>query len=444
MTMSEIKLFGTDGIRGVAGEFPLTPEFITRLGRAIGKTLPRGTALIGRDPRAGGAMIEHALAAGLMAEGFDTLHAGVLPTPGVAYLARHLGAACGISISASHNPYQDNGIKVFGGDGFKIADVLEKQIETLAQSGADFPVGAIGQARVGARASAAYEDFLLAVVKREQILGGKKIAVDCNNGAAFDIAPRVLRALGAEVLALNVAPDGVNINRTYDSLEPELLRDAVLRARADWGVQFDGDGDRAVCVDERGNYVDGDFILAIFARDFATRGPLKTVVSTVMANVGLEESLREVGIDLARTSVGDKWVSEKMRACGAVLGGEQSGHIVLFDGGHTTGDGLYTTVRLAEILARRGARLSELAAGMQKYPQVLINVPVPYKPPLHDFPKIREQVALSQTILGQDARILLRYSGTENLARVMIEGADALLIAREAHAIARVVQETIA
>ncbi|MBI3741232.1 MAG: phosphoglucosamine mutase, partial [Chloroflexi bacterium] len=266
-----------------------------------------------------------------------------------------------------------------------------------------------------------------------------------NNGAAFEIAPRVLRALGAQVIALHVEPDGVNINRGYDALEPKLLRETVLRARADWGVQFDGDGDRAVFVDARGNFVDGDFVLAIFARDFAARGWLKNnrVVSTVMANVGLEESLRAIGVELERTSVGDKWVTEKMRARGARIGGEQSGHIVLFDGGHTTGDGLYTTIRLAEILARNGAQLSELAACMQKYPQVLVNVRVPRKPPLDDFPRIRNQVSLSQNVLGDDARILLRYSGTENLARVMIEGPDAAVIAQEANAIARVIEETI-
>ncbi len=434
-----MKLFGTDGIRGVAGEFPLTPEFITRIGRAIGDAIPRGVAVIGRDTRASGAMIEHALAAGLMAAGFDTLHAGVLPTPGIAYLARQMGAACGIAISASHNPYQDNGIKVFGGDGFKIADTLEDQIEKLAQGGDGFPAGVIGQARLDARVADAYENFLLAAVKRDPILRGKRVAVDCNNGATFAIAPRVLGALGADVLALNAAPNGVNINRTYDSLEPKLLREAVLREHADWGVQFDGDGDRAVFVDERGNYIDGDFVLAILARALKT----PRVISTVMANVGLEESLRAIGVGLERTSVGDRWVTERMRASGAVLGGEQSGHIVLFDGGHTTGDGLYTAIRLAEILARRGARLSELAACMKKYPQVLVNVRVPRKPPLEQFPPIQARLAQTRETLGDGARILLRYSGTENLARVMIEGADAAQIAREAHALARVIQETI-
>ncbi len=443
------KLFGTDGIRGVAGALPLTPEFITRLGAAIARTLardPSRLAVLARDTRQSGAMIEHALAAGLLANGCDTLHVGILPTPGVAHLARVCGATCGISISASHNPYSDNGIKVIGGDGFKIADALEAEIETRAQS-ADEPRGGnnFGAALLDLGVARTYENFLLDAVQRAPILRGKRVVVDCNHGATFQIAPRVLRALGAEVIALNAAPDGVNINAGYDALEPRALREAVLRVGADFGVQFDGDGDRAVFVDERGNYLDGDFILAIVARDFAARGELKTnaVISTVMANVGLEESLGALGVALERTSVGDRWVTEKMRAAGAVIGGEQSGHIIFLDGGHTTGDGLYTTVRLAEILARRGEKLSMGASVMKKYPQVLLNVRVPRKPPLHAIPQIQTQVARSQTLLGGNARILLRYSGTENLARVMIEGMDAALIAREANAIARVIQQNI-
>ncbi|MBI3913408.1 MAG: phosphoglucosamine mutase [Chloroflexi bacterium] len=443
------KLFGTDGIRGVAGESPLTPEFITRIGAAIGDLLARASdsrrAILARDTRQSGAMIEHALAAGLLAAGFETLHAGILPTPGVAYLARACGAACGISISASHNPFQDNGIKVIGGDGFKIADALENEIEVRAQSENPARNKKFGAALSDPGVVRAYENFLLDAVQREPILRGKRVAVDCNNGATFQIAPRLLRALGAEVSTINVEPDGENINRGYDALEPRAVRDAVLRAGADFGVQFDGDGDRAVFVDERGNYLDGDFILAIFARDFAARGALTAhaVVSTVMANAGLEESLRALGVELKRTSVGDRWVTEAMRASGARLGGEQSGHIVLLDGGHTTGDGLYTTIRLAEILARRGEKLSALAACMQKFPQVLLNVNVPRKPPLENFPQIQSQVAESRAVLGDASRIVLRYSGTENLARVMIEGLDSVMIAREANAIARVIAENI-
>ncbi len=449
MSESSIKLFGTDGIRGVANEFPLTPEFITRIGSAIGKVLGRGErarALIGRDTRQSGAMIEHALAAGLMAQGFDTLHVGVLTTPGIAYLTRTLGARCGISISASHNPFEDNGIKVFGADGFKIPDASENEIETLAQSAAeDKSTAAIGQRRDDASPINRYLDFLLAAVKHAKILAGKRVIVDCNNGATFDLATRALSALGAQVIALNDQPDGVNINRGYDSLEPKLLRETVLRERADFGVQFDGDGDRAVFVDERGNYTDGDFVLAILARDFQARGALNgsAVISTVMANVGLEKSLSEIGVALERTAVGDRWVTERMRATGAPMGGEQSGHIVLFDGGHTTGDGLYTAIRLAEVLARRNESLSALAACMKKYPQVLVNVRVPHKPPFEQLPQIQTQVEQSRTALGDGSRILLRYSGTENLARVMIEGDDAVVIAREANAIAAVIQETI-
>ncbi len=445
------KLFGTDGIRGVANQFPLTPEFVTRIGSAIGQVVGRGSmrprALIGRDTRISGPMIENALAAGLMAQGFDTLHVGVLATPGMAYLTRELGAQCGISISASHNPFQDNGIKVFGGDGFKIPDARENEIETLAQT--ELAQGTTAE-HVGHRYDdpalvEKYFDFVLSVLHRQTILRGKRIVVDCNNGAAFQLAPRVLRVLGAQVILLNGEPDGININRGYDSLEPKLLREAVLQEHADWGVQFDGDGDRAVFVDELVIYVDGDFVLAILARDLRARGLLigDVLVSTVMANAGLEESLRQAGITLERTAVGDRWVTERMRACGALIGGEQSGHVILFDGGHTTGDGLYTTVRLVEVLMRTGKTLSQLAACMTRYPQVLVNVRVPHKPPLEQLVAIQARVEQARQHLGDGARILLRYSGTENLARVMIEGKDAQAIECEANAIANVIRETI-
>jgi phosphoglucosamine mutase len=445
------KLFGTDGIRGRANEFPLTPEYVTRIGSAIGEVLgrtgERRLALIGRDTRLSGEMIENGLAAGLMSQGFDTLHLGVLTTPAIAFLTHTLGARCGISISASHNPFEDNGIKVFGGDGFKIPDASEIEIETLAQT--ELPQGtvpgSIGRRRDDQSPISNYSNFLLNAIDRQPILRGKRIVVDCNNGATFDLAPRVLRELGAEINALNGEPDGININRGYDSLEPRLLRDTVLREHADWGVQFDGDGDRAVFVDELGNYVDGDFVLAILARDFQAHGKLNKnmVVSTVMANIGLEKSLNEIGAVMARTPVGDRWVTERMREQGAIIGGEQSGHVILFDHGHTTGDGLYTAVRVADVLARTGKPLSELAACMKRYPQVLINVRVPRKPPFDDFPAIEEQIEKSREQLRDGARILLRYSGTENLARVMIEGSDLSAITHEANAIAGIIQKTI-
>ncbi len=446
------KLFGTDGIRGVANQFPLMPEFITHIGSAIGQVLGRNgerpTAVIGRDTRLSGAMIENALAAGLMAHGFDTLHVGILTTPGVAFLTRTLHARCGISISASHNPFEDNGIKIFGADGFKIPDEREAEIEILAQSAqGDQPARAedIGGRSDDAKPLDDYVAFLLQAVDQKPIGRGKRVVVDCNNGATFQLAPCVLQELGAEVIALNAQPDGVNINRGYDSLEPRWLRENVLAEHADWGVQFDGDGDRSVFCDERGNYVDGDHVLAILARDWLERGKLNTraVVSTVMANLGLEKSLAGIGVELERTSVGDRWVTERMRATGTQIGGEQSGHIVLFDGGHTTGDGLYTALRLAEVMARRQTSLGILAGCMKKYPQILVNVRVPHKPPFERFPQIQARVERSREALGDTGRILLRYSGTENLARVMIEGTDAAVIAREANAIAAVIRETI-
>lgn len=445
------KLFGTDGIRGCANQFPLTPEFITRIGGAIGQVLGRGLArpraVIGRDTRISGAMIESALSAGLMAQGFDTLHVGVLATPGIAYFTREFGAQCGIAISASHNPFHDNGIKVFGADGFKIPDARENEIETLAQTELNAGTVAehIGHLQNDAAAAEKYFDFLLDVVHRQPILRGKRVVVDCNHGATHRLAPRAFRVLGAHVLPLNHEPDGININRGYSALEPKWLRETVLHAGADWGVQFDGDGDRAVFVDERGNFVDGDFVLAILARDFKARGLLNgnTVVSTVMANAGLEQSLREAKIAMERTPVGDRWVTERMRETGAILGGEQSGHIVLFDGGHTTGDGLYTAIRLADVLARSGKSLAQLADCMTRFPQVLVNVPVPRKPPLDQLPALQARVEQARQNLGDSARILLRYSGTENLARVMIEGQDVQTIEREANAIADVLRTTI-
>jgi phosphoglucosamine mutase len=448
-----LKLFGTDGIRGIANQFPLTPEFITHIGSALGEVLGRGAhpplALIGRDTRLSGTMIESALAAGLMAQGFDTLHIGVLPTPGIAFLTRAHAARCGIAISASHNPFDYNGIKVFGADGFKIPDEQERKVETLAQTERNdvtrAVIGSMGQRRDDGKYIGAYVDFLLDAAARQPILRGKRVVVDCNHGATFELAPRVLRELGADVIALNHQPDGLNINHGYDALEPRLLRETVVREGADFGAQFDGDGDRAVFVDERGNFIDGDFVLAIMARDLKARGKLNhhAVVSTVMANIGLEKSLNAAGITMERTGVGDRWVTERMRARDAVIGGEQSGHIIFFDGGHTTGDGLYTALRLAEVIAQSGQPLSQLAACMTRYPQVLVNVRVPRKPPLDQFPAIQDEIARANAALGSDARILVRYSGTENLARVMIEGKDAAAIQREANAIAAVIQETI-
>ena len=447
------KLFGTDGIRARAGEFPLTPDFVTQIGSAIAQALSQsiplnegeskgGLAIIGRDTRASGEWIERALAAGLSAQGFGVKSVGVLPTPGIAYLSRLNAAGCGISISASHNPYQDNGIKVFGADGFKIPDAIESEIESLALN--QLPITNYAEPRPIAFAMNAYEEFLLAS-SSGPILRGKRVVVDCNNGATYELAPRVLRELGAKIIALNVEPDGTNINRGYDALEPKLLRETVLREHADWGVQFDGDGDRAVFVDDLGNYLDGDFVLAILARDWVERGVMQnlTVVSTLMANVGLERALSKMNVKMERVAVGDRWVTERMREGGAQIGGEQSGHIVLFDGGHTTGDGIYTAVRMAEIIARKRTRLSELAAVMEKYPQVLVNVNVPRKPPLENFPQIQSQVERARIALGDGARINVRYSGTENLARVMIEGSDAQSIAQEANLIAKTIQEAI-
>lgn len=446
-------LFGTDGIRGRAGDIPLTPDFVTRIGGAIAAVLSQSVlpntgdsrgnlAIIGRDTRASGEWIERSLTGGLRAQDCDVLSLGVLPTPGVAYLARCMRARCGISISASHNPYQDNGIKIFGADGFKIPDTIESEIELLAP--AQLPSGIQQPLAAAATATNEYEKFLISAA-RGSILRGKRVVVDCNNGATYELAPRVLRRLGAQVIAVNIEPDGTNINRGYDALEPRLLKETVLRERADWGVQFDGDGDRAIFVDELGNFLDGDFVLAILASDWVERGVMQNrlVVSTVMANMGLERALNRMDVQMERVAVGDRWVTEQMRATGGQIGGEQSGHIVLFDGGHTTGDGIYTAIRIADIIAQKNVPLSELAARMQKDPQVLVNVPVRRKPPLENFPQVQSQVERAKIALGNGARINVRYSGTEDLARVMIEGSDARLIAHEAELIAQTIRDAI-
>ncbi|MEA3344989.1 MAG: phosphoglucosamine mutase [Chloroflexota bacterium] len=448
--MTSGKLFGTDGIRGVAGQWPLTPEFVLRLGQAIGQVLCKDTfeaqVVIGRDTRLSGAMLESALTAGLLSAGVEAHHLGVIPTPGIAYLTRQWGMQAGIVISASHNPYTDNGIKLFGPDGFKLPDAMEAQIEDLVRG--EEPLTEARGAELGrslqrSEGERIYRQFLLGAWE-EGSLEGMRIIFDCANGATSTLAPQLFQALGAECLVRHNDPDGLNINTSYEYLTPHSLAQAVIEEGADLGIAFDGDGDRVIFVDERGGFVNGDHTLAILAREMMAAETLArdTVIATVMSNMGLEVSLKEMGIRLERMPVGDRWVTERMREGGFTLGGEQAGHIVIFDQGlpckeHTTGDGLYTALKLCQVLIRRQASLSELAACVSDFPQVLVNVPVRSKPPLED------QVAEAEDVLGEQGRIVLRYSGTEPVARVMIEGPEQELVEELAEGIAEVIRREL-
>lgn len=443
------RLFGTDGIRARAGEWPLTPEFTLRLGRAIGHLARERSqtpvVLVGRDTRRSGTMLESALLAGMMAQGADVMLLDEFTTPGVSFLTVQRRATFGIVISASHNPYWDNGVKVFDGVGFKASDELELRIEQLALDDEHLwhENGLPGTVQLTRDLGEAYVGHLLQAFGGPGALRGLRVVLDCANGAASYLAPEVFRRLGAEVVALNVWPNGVNIN-VHCGTEgdgPQRAGQAVMAAMADIGFVFDGDADRCKFLDETGVERDGDYILAILARDLLAQGKLagNTVVTTQMANLGLDLSLREVGVRLERTQVGDKWVSQCMREGGYVLGGEQSGHIILFEHGLTTGDGLYTALRMSRLLLdSQKQRFSDLASSvLTKAPQVLVKAEVPSKPPLEDLPAVQAQILRSQDALGPDTLINVRYSGTEPVVRVMIQSADQPVEAlqREAQAI---------
>jgi phosphoglucosamine mutase len=436
-----VALFGTDGIRARAGEGPLASENLKRLGRALGTLLrdhPRIfhpevsptvrrtlhlpekvsgiRVVIGRDTRASGPSIERDL---LHAMGASAIRVGVVPTPGIAWLARHWKAALGIVISASHNPAHDNGVKVISGEGFKIPDTAEARVEETLKS-------STGEKRPGKserRSAAPYLKFLRSQLPKGRPLKNYRLVIDCAHGAASPWAPRLFRSLGAKVTVLHAKPNGRNINEGAGALYPERLSKAVLAAKADLGAAFDGDADRCILVDEKGEERDGDHILALCAAAMQRDGSIggDVVVSTVMANLGLEKRLQSMGLRLARVKVGDKFVAEEMMRTGARLGGEQSGHIIFLDAA-TAGDGMLTTLRVLRVLLETGKPLGELCAGLTKAPQVLINVPVREKPDLGTVPVVREAVAAAEQALKRDGRILLRYSGTESLCRVMVEG----------------------
>jgi phosphoglucosamine mutase len=429
-------LFGTDGIRGVANEPPLTPDLAHRVGRELAATLAaqhggeRVRVVIGRDTRRSGPLLEASIVSGLLSAGADCFAVGVLPTPGIALLTRALDAHGGIVLSASHNPFEDNGIKLFSSEGMKFPDAWEEQIEARLQ-GPDSAPRASG-ARIGrlvtyARAEADYVDFLVRCVALD--LAGLTLVLDCAHGATHRVAPRVFRRLGARVLTLCARPDGTNINAGCGALHPEGLRRQVTAVGADVGFAFDGDGDRLISVDHQGEVRDGDYALAIAGRHMAERGRLKanTVVTTVMANLGLDEALTAAGIQVVKTQVGDRYVHEEMLRLGANLGGEQSGHL-LFSDHAPTGDGILSALSLLAVMRETGEPLAALAGCMRKFPQVLVNVAVARKPPIDSLAGLGERRRAFERELRGSGRILIRFSGTEPLARIMIEGADAARI----------------
>lgn len=442
------RLFGTDGVRGVANRAPLTPEFAFRLGRVAAAYLAERAAaagsrpaiLVGRDTRLSGPLLEQALVAGILSTGVDALVAGVLPTAAIAMLSRGLGARGGVVLSASHNPFEDNGIKLFSSEGGKLPDAWEEEIEARLDvpDGLPRPTGAgIGRLVPVTGAERRYLDALRATVPSSLDLAGLRLVLDCAHGATCRMAPRLFRSLGAEVAALGVRPTGTNINAGVGALHPERLQ-ARVRALGDAvGLAFDGDGDRLMTVDERGEVRDGDHLLGIFATELRARGTLRggVVVSTVMANLGLERALAALGVGLVRTPVGDRYVLEEMHRRNANLGGEQSGHIIFLD--HApTGDGLLSALQLVRILRETGRPLAELAARVQKLPQVLANVAVRAKPPLESLAAVGEVVERWERKLEGRVRILVRYSGTEALARIMVEGEDRMAIESAAQEIA--------
>lgn len=429
------RLFGTDGIRGRANEGALTPEMAVAFGRAVAAKFgqPLKPVVIGRDTRISGPMLEQAVAAGVAAMGFDVVLVGVVPTPAVAFLTRHLSGSAGIVISASHNPFEDNGLKIFNSCGLKCDDALELEIEELILGNALRDKGAtgtkIGRIETWRDGAARYAELAVQAYGEGFDLRGVRVVVDAGNGAAYETTPRVLRALGAEVLALNVEPDGVNINAGCGSTHPELIQKATREFGARIGLAHDGDADRLICCDETGSLLDGDEMLAVIGLDFLRRGKLaeKTLVATVMSNLGLDECFAAAGGKVLRAGVGDRYVLEKMLAQDLNVGGEQSGHVILRDY-NTTGDGLVTALELLRIMQSRGEPLSKLRLGMRKYPQLLINVKVRERVPLEQLPEVTQTITEIEKELGANGRILLRYSGTEPKIRLLVETREQALL----------------
>jgi phosphoglucosamine mutase len=422
------KLFGTDGIRGVANTYPLDVETATAVGRAIAtyfatKRSDNGFIVIGQDTRLSGDMIAQAVSAGICSAGTNVAAVGVMPTPAVAFLARHSGAAAGVVISASHNPFEDNGIKLFDGTGHKINDRQEETIEGLIEKVPEkITAHQLGRRIPMDDAQDLYLGFLKGALTNPS-LNGVTLVLDCSNGATYRVAPQLFESMGAEVVSLFCEPDGININSQCGSQHPEALAGEVVARGADLGLAFDGDGDRLIAVDEKGTILTGDQIIAICAKDLLDKGALSgnKVVTTVMSNMGFRIAMKDLGIELHTTQVGDRYVMQEMIAQGAVLGGEDSGHMIFRDH-HTTGDGIMAALRLLEALQAAEAPLSELSQMMTVFPQVLINVDVKAKPELGTIPEIGESIKAAEAQLEDKGRVLVRYSGTQPQCRVMVEG----------------------
>jgi len=431
-------LFGTDGIRGKAHEYPLDPRTMFALGEALAHRLKGGTILLGMDTRESGPEIARALAAGIAFGGGEAVLIGVVPTPAVAYLCHTTDAAAGLSISASHNPFGDNGVKIFGHDGMKLADAIEEQIEDEMRAIRRDEV-TISDAPLfdSPELIERYEAFLLSGVK-PNALAGRRVVLDAGNGAAYRIGPDAFRQAGADVTVINDQPNGTNINEGSGALHPQGLAKVIVESGADFGVAFDGDADRAIFVDDAGKVRDGDEIIYLWAQRLQRDGKLQSgcIVTTVMSNFGFEEQLRRDGIELGRAQVGDKYVLEMMLERNAILGGEQSGHIIDLSV-HTTGDGIHTALVFGELLAEAGRPFSQLPT-FEPMPQLLVNKKVASKPPLDSLARYNEAYAKAMEELGGRGRILIRYSGTENLVRVMVEGEDDALIRRIANDLAAV------
>ena len=441
------KYFGTDGIRGKVGEYPITADFLLKLGWATGRVFAnegKGFVLVGKDTRISGYMFESALEAGLSAAGVDTRLLGPMPTPAIAYLTRTLRAQAGIVISASHNPYYDNGIKFFSVDGMKLPDELEEKIEYYL----DAPMTTVESAQLGKAkriedARGRYIEFCKATIPPRLSLKGLKMVVDCANGATYDIAPHVFAEVGAEVITIGVEPNGLNINQDCGATEPDALFKSVLANQADLGIALDGDGDRLIMVDHKGEIVDGDELIYIITKSRLEQQQLKApVVGTLMTNLGMEHALKKLDIPLIRANVGDRYVMEKLIEHEGLLGGENSGHIMCLDK-TTTGDGIVAALQVLAEMKRSGKSLHVLKSDMKKYPQILVNVKVAKKVNPDEIPAIQQAVRAVEKSLGDDGRVLLRASGTEPLIRVMVEGIDEQIVTEHAHQLADVVKNAI-
>ncbi len=451
-TDAHAKLFGTDGVRGVANVFPMTAEIAMQLGRALAYIIRNGPhrhrVIIGKDTRLSGYMLENALASGIMSMGVDVALVGPLPTPAVANLTTSMRCDAGAVISASHNPYEDNGIKFFWRDGFKLPDETESKIETLifekALDALRPTATKVGGAVRLDDARGRYVVFLKNTFPRELTLEGLTLVVDCANGAAYRVAPEVLEELGAKVITIAADPDGKNINHKCGALHPENLQKQVLKHKADLGIALDGDADRLIVVDDLGEVVDGDAIMAICVGELVARKALKkkTLVTTVMSNVGLERAVARWGVEVVRTRVGDRYVVEEMRKHGYNLGGEQSGHLVFLDHA-TTGDGVLAALQVLAVICRQKKRMSELKRIFEPVPQTLLNVMVKERRDLTHIPEVVKAIAGVEKRLGKDGRVVVRFSGTEPKARVLVEGPDAKKILQYAEEIGAALREAL-